>query len=392
MVKPQSTSLSFLSGMPLSLISTLFFLFVFLIQNKKCRFPKNYYYHFFMIGFMVWITIANQNAEFPVLSAVKYDVAIKTIIFAYFIPFALITKNQIEFFIFIIVAAFSYFILIAGLKSLLGGGGYGINLVGSEGFMYAEGSTLATIAISIIPLLLYLRKYSSLVKEKPMIKYYCTFLRLCSLGVLIGTQARTGLVALFIFLVIQFFDSEKKLKYVIGSMLFGIVFLSIVNDSWFDRMSTIKEGSSTEVSALGRIVVWRWTIDYVNEKPLFGGGFLSYVANAGQLYRYQSEGEVAIDIDKPKAFHNIFFEVLGETGYGGLFFFSAIILHLFLLLKPRVENISKPLLFYGSKAVRNSLIVYCTGGLFLAIAFYPWIYYLYGCAIALSKIEDFDSR
>ena len=344
-----------------------------------------------MIGFMVWITIADQNAQFPALSAIKYDVAIKTLIFAYFIPFALIKKDHIEFFIFIIVAAFSYFILTAGLKSLLGGGGYGINLVGSEGFMYAEGSTLSTIAISIVPLLLYLRKYSSLAKEKPIIKHYCIFLILCALGVLIGTQARTGLLALLVFIIIQFFDSEKKLKYVIGSLVFGILFLFIVNDAWFDRMSTIKEGNSSEVSALGRIVVWRWTIDYVNEKPLFGGGFISYVANAGQLYKYQSDGEVAIDIDKPKAFHNIFFEVMGETGYGGLFFFLAIILHLFLLLKPRVENINKPLLFYGSKALRTSLIVYCTGGLFIAIAFYPWIYYLYGCAVALRKIEDVDS-
>lgn len=385
-VKPQSTSFSFLQGLPLSMITTLLFFFVLLINFSKIRVPKSSLYHILMLTFMVWITIAHQRAEFPDVSWIKYDIAIKTLIFAYFIPFAINTKRQLEFFLWVAAASFMYFIFIAGFKSLLGGGGYGVALIGLNGFMYAEGSTLSTLSICMIPVFLYLRKHSLICEKHPITKHFLLFIILCSLGVLVGTQARTGLVALAVFMLIYFFQTQKKFKYVIAIGVFGLISLTFVTDEWVNRMNTMKEVKTSETSAIGRLVVWRWTIDYVKDKPLFGGGFYAYNANAGVLDRYQKGQEKAITQQGAKAFHNIFFEVLGETGYGGLLIFIAIILHgLNLLRKRKLRHI--PIFYEGKKAIQTSFLIYIAGGMFIGVAFYPWLYYIYAISVVTTQLE-----
>lgn len=386
-VKPQATSFSFLQGMSLSLLSTLLFFLVFFLNLNKIRVPKSKLYHFLMLSFMVWITIAHQRAQFPELSWIKYDIAIKTLIFAYFIPFAVTTKKQLEFFLWVSAASFMYFIFIAGFKSLMGGGGYGVSLIGLNGFMYAEGSTLSTLSICMIPIFLYLRTHSELTQQFPKMKIFLLFMILCALGVLIGTQARTGLVALAVFTLIYFFQTQKKMKYILGIAFFGTLSLFFVTDEWVDRMQTMTEVKTSETSAIGRLVVWRWTLDYVQDRPLFGGGFYAYNANAGILYRYQKGQEAEIRQQGGKAFHNIFFEVLGETGIGGFLLFSMIILHSFLLLKNRpIKHV--PLFYEGKKAVQSSIIIYVSGGMFIGVAFYPWLYYVYCLSIVFKEIEN----
>ena len=84
---------------------------------------------------------------------------------------------------------------------------------------------------------------------------------------------------------------------------------------------------------------------------------------------------------------NIFFEVLGETGFGGLFFFSSIILHT-LRSNKKTRSIKGTESKDISSALSQSILIYCVGGFFVGIAFYPWIYYIYGVSIALNGIEE----
>jgi hypothetical protein len=40
-----------------------------------------------------------------------------------------------------------------------------------------------------------------------------------------------------------------------------------------------------------------------------------------------------------------------------------------------------------ARGLNMSLLIYCAGGLFVGIAFYPWIYYIYGVSIALKACK-----
>ena len=66
-VKPQNTSFSFLSGKPLSLILTAFFLITLLVNFKKLNKVSNGAFYIIFFGFMFWITLAHLNAEFLLL-------------------------------------------------------------------------------------------------------------------------------------------------------------------------------------------------------------------------------------------------------------------------------------------------------------------------------------
>ena len=97
--KPQGNSYSFLAGAPLSMIIAVFLFMAMLINARKLTTPKNIIYHVLMLGFMTWITLSTINAQFPELAWLKYDVAIKTIFLAYFIPFVLTDRKSVELFV-----------------------------------------------------------------------------------------------------------------------------------------------------------------------------------------------------------------------------------------------------------------------------------------------------
>lgn len=384
--RPQLMSTSYLYGKPLSLAMTAFFFFSLALNFRKLHKPATNLFLVLMPIFLVWITVTTYYAEFPTAAWLKHDAAFKTILLAYFIPFAIATRREIELFVWVVVASMSFFIFTAGAKSLRGGGGYGVALVNiNPGMLWNEGSTLATQAIALIPLLYFAGKLSQLAERFLGLKPLLLGIAFCGLAVLIGTQARTGLVALVALVIVAFGYAKKSrgrlLALVLITPLLAAPFLS---SSWIHRMDSI--GNATqESSAQGRIAVWRWTLDYVSERPFMGGGFCSYLANAGQLDKYSEFGEVVIHINYGKAFHNIFIEVLGEHGYVGLSLFLAIIVHT-LIISRRISrhHQGEEWQKWLARCIFMSTVVYCTGGMFIGVAFYPWIYYMYGLAVALA--------
>ncbi|WP_016957059.1 DUF5935 domain-containing protein [Catenovulum agarivorans] len=394
-VKPQNTSFSFLSGKPLSLILTAFFFFTLIVNAKKLKRVDNKLFYILFLAFMVWVTLSHLNAQHPTMSAIKYDVVIKTLFLMFFIPFTISSRKDFEYVLSILFMASTLFITIAGVKSAMGGGGYGVSLIGLQGsgFMYSEGSMLATLAVCVIPLALYLANYSYL-SDKKIFKYYCYFVIFCSLTTQIGTQARTGLVVLGIYLLLHLYYTHQKLKGIAFLLILGLVGSQFVTQDWLDRMQTIDEGTTTEKSAVGRIVVWRWTFDYVANKPILGGGFYAYLDNAGKLDQYGTEGEVIISQRGAKAYHNIYIEVLAETGYGGLLIFLLIIAHTLILNTKKYPH-QEAWETHSSSALKTFTLLYCAGGMFINVAFYPWLYILYTISIAkdnLIKLKNDENQ
>src|SRR3990167_7049221 len=117
--KPQLLSQSFLFERPLSLLMTAFFMFVLITNFKKIQRPSSALYIFLVPAFMVWITITTINAKFPAAAWPKHDIAFKTILFAYFIPFALAERKHVELFLWVIMGSLGSYMLTAGAKATL---------------------------------------------------------------------------------------------------------------------------------------------------------------------------------------------------------------------------------------------------------------------------------
>src|SRR3546814_13196253 len=103
----------------------------------------------------------------------------------------------------------------------------------------------------------------------------------------------------------------------------------LLPNTFTERMSTIKTYQADE-SASTRLAVWKWTIDFAKKSP-FGGGFEVYRQDQIRYNTVKIEGQgpqqtvdKTLEVDKARAYHSAYFEMLGEQGYPGLALWLAI--------------------------------------------------------------------
>ncbi|MBA6377933.1 MULTISPECIES: putative O-glycosylation ligase, exosortase A system-associated [unclassified Colwellia] len=388
-LKPQNLSFSILANKPLSLIVTIVFFLSLMMNHKKCSFPNYKTISLLILAFMVWITITTFYAEFQFLAWYKYDYSIKTIFFAIFAPFVINSKVKFQLFLMTIVTAASYYFIIGGMTTVFEPTFYGEALIrtNSGDTLMTESSTLSMTAVMLIPILYYLYKHSIFVEKNKLFKPTLMLILFASLMTIVGTHARTGIIGLAILFILVALTTKYKVRIMV--LCAGIILMVQIfaTDAWLERIGTITT-SKQESSAYGRIVVWKWTIDYVQYRPILGGGFMSYKANAGVLHLYGKDG-VSVDYREQsgKAFHNIYFEVLGEHGYPGLVIFSLIIF-LSLKLNRKISKTSnEPWIRDAAIANNICLLIYCGCGMFIGIAFSPWLYLFSGLAVSLDNCQ-----
>ena len=389
-LKPQNLSFSFLAGKPLSLIVTIVFFISLISHPKDIRVPDRVFPSVVLAFFMIWITLATYNAQFQTAAWWKYDYVIKALIFPFFIPFVLNTRVKIEMFVATLVTALGYFLMIGGLRTLLGGGAYGEHLVysadGDGGI--TESSTLSMVAVLSLPFIHYMYKTSIFKTESSSIKLLMFLFVFFALLTTVGTYARTGLVGLFVLFFLLFIQSKSKFKLGVVVFILIVLIVPFLPAKWTSRMNTIGNAEK-DASAFGRVVVWRWTLDYVSERPILGGGFSSYRANAGELHQYIDSGEQNIrERSNGKDFHNAFFQVLGELGYGGLFLYLTLIYMCFTLNRKTMRYSGIGWKNDLAKSTNMSLLVFCTCGMFIGVAYTPWVFYFLGIATSLHNVKD----
>jgi probable O-glycosylation ligase (exosortase A-associated) len=248
----------------------------------------------------------------------------------------------------------------------------------------AEGSTLATTSIALIPLILYAAKHTLILARHPSYVWFCYGLVAASILTSLGTFERTGLMALAALALCLWVRSTHKILYAALALVAMLIGLSTISGDWYARMTTISD-FRVEDSALTRIAVWLWTLNYVAAHP-FGGGFAAYLIDN---FRVPIEGTGEFLEITARAFHSIYFEVLGEQGILGFGIFAALIYCLFAYLRS-VRRASRSVpedkwMYELASALTSSTLIYLVGGAFVGIAFQPILYYWFACSISLHQ-------
>jgi probable O-glycosylation ligase (exosortase A-associated) len=328
----------------------------------------------------LWVTVTTIFAAFPADAWSKWDWAFKTIMFSAFIPLSIRSRVQIEAFLQVYTLSLAANLIPFGAKAALSGGGYGVNFglaTGNSGL--AEGSTLATVSVMTIPIYLYLRQHSILAPKA--FWFRSVYLGLAALSGLtaLGTFERTGLVGLVALGAALFVKSSKKILTLFIMLLIAGAVVYTISDAWTTRISTISD-YSTDSSALARLLVWGWTLDFAMANPL-GGGFGAYHLDHIEF----ANGDMRFGV----AFHSIYFEVLGEHGWFGLILFVGLAVFSFVALQ-RASNQAKPypeLMWCRDLAstIQITLLVMLLCGSFIGIAFQPMIHYLFALSVSVSE-------
>jgi putative inorganic carbon (HCO3(-)) transporter len=387
-VKPQQLAYAIINGWPLSMIAGLAMLAQYTIKDRKFA-PKFGILLILIAVFTVWVTLTTAMSTIPFRPWEKWDWVSKVLLFALFVPYIFRSRVQIEAFILVFTLSAATIFASAGVKTMLGSGGYGtLAIMGTGNTGLAEGSTLALVSVMLIPLIIFLIRNTIIFPRTRLTYAIFGGTIVTALATVVGTGARTGMIAVGVLCVLSMIRSKKKLWWILGVAVAGVIYLNVdlSQTRWGARMSTVgtynKDGS-----ALGRIKVWEWTLGYVATHPM-GGGFDSFlhnriagVSDEGQVM-YYPEGQI-----RGKAFHSIYFEVLGEQGIPGFaMYFSIILISLYKLRALKKRWRDHPELGWLAEladALISAILVFLTGGTFVGIAYQPFIFYMIALTVVL---------
>ncbi len=391
-VSPQRLTYMLLNSVPISLVAAGMAVLGWAVVDNKAdsRFAPR---QALLLLLLVYCGITTRSADFPAEAAEKWEWVWKNLAFAVFLPLTLRTRLRLETLLLFMVLSVGSIVIVGGIKTLASGGGYGeLNLMVSNNSGLYEGSIISAVAISVIPIILWLARYGTVFPPEWKVRLFAAGLAFACLLIPVGTSARTGLLCIGLLALLMLREVKKKMLYLAALGLAGMVAIPFLPSAFSERMGTIKTYQADE-SASTRLAVWKWTWEYAKDHP-FGGGFEAYRQNRIRYDTVHVAGQgtgntvqrASTVVDKSRAYHSSYFEMLGEQGYFGLGLWLLInVIGLWRMEVLRRRYREGEFAWGGSLAgaLQHAQLIYLLGGAFVGIAFQSFLYMLLGAQIGL---------
>jgi putative inorganic carbon (HCO3(-)) transporter len=394
-VSPQRLSYYLINSIPISLIVAVLAMGSWFFFERKDGFSVSVRQGL-ILALLAYAGMTTLQADFPVDALEKWDWAWKALVFAVFLPFTLRTRLRIEAVLLFLTLSAAAIIIVGGIKTVLAGGGYGVlNLMVDNNSGLYESSTISTVAIGLIPLIVWLARFGTIFPPDWRVKLFAAGLVFACLLIPIGTEARTGLVCIAVLGLLTLRDMKRRLLYLAGAGLLGLAAIPFLPTSFTARMDTIQNVQADQ-SAGTRLAVWAWTWDYAQSHP-FGGGFGAYRSNKIQVRTVSAQGTGDIqtvtaqtEADEARAYHSSYFEMLGEQGFPGLAIFlliNGIALARLEIVRRRYRRLVGDEAWIAplATALQHFHLIYLVGSLFVGIAYQPFIWLVVGTEIGFDS-------
>jgi putative inorganic carbon (hco3(-)) transporter len=258
--------------------------------------------------FMLWITLSWLLGIDPNSDYAQWNKVMK-IDFMILVALALLhSKKHILALTWVAAGSLALLGLKGGIFTVLTGGNY--RVWGPPGSFIEDNNEFALSLVMTIPLLRFLQmqltsKWGRMAMTGTMV--------MCAAAAL-GSYSRGALLAISCMLVFLWWRGKNKLTMAMVMALAAVPLVIFMPDAWVDRMSSI--GSYDEDrSSMGRISAW-WNAWNLAWNYPTGVGF-----NAARPELFARFSPYP---DFVHAAHSIYFQVLGNHGFVGLFLFLMI--------------------------------------------------------------------
>ncbi|HHJ13729.1 MAG TPA: hypothetical protein ENJ79_05035 [Gammaproteobacteria bacterium] len=202
---------------------------------------------------------------------------------------------------------------------------------------------------------------------------------------IVGTQSRGATLALAagMFYMWLMVSRQKVLGLVYVALIAGLVAL-LAPSGYFQRMETIKSYEQ-DSSAMGRIKAWKAATHMALDHPILGVGAGSFNSAYGRHYRKPDDPVRWIST------HSVYFKILGEYGFVGVYVYVMIIFHTLIrnrktrnLIEEHPQCTSIPLLW--PDFLNMSIVAFSVAAMFLSGVNYPHLYLLVALTMATARI------
>lgn len=336
-----------------------------IFAREPKRFPFEHPIMIALLTYVLWTIVTYIFAFNHEVGEPKIVQFMKMVAFALVSVLVMQSPNRLKGFFYVMVVSLMYIGIKGGLFTLLTGGG---NRVQGAGGMMGDNNQLAMAMSMVFPLALYLVKHP----PHKLFKWPAIFAATMVPFAAIGTQSRGGFVALAAVLFIILMKSRRRFLLLGVAIPLAIGAVSFMPDSWKDRMQST-ENATDDDSFIGRVSMWKFSTNIAADYPVVGGGF-------NVFYHRVLAPEYMPFGYRMKAPHSIYFEVLGEHGYFGLFFFLTLLFTGWFAAgsTARLYRQYNETEWIGdmAAAIQLSFVGYAVGGLTVNIAAFDFFYHL----------------
>lgn len=314
--------------------------------------------------FMVWITASWLMGLSPAGDYAQWDKVMK-IDLMILVALALVhSKKQIMLLMWVSVGSLALLGIKGGLFTLANGGNY--RVWGPPGSFIHDNNEFALALVMTIPLLRFLQTQI----QSRWMKHGLTAAMLLCAAAALGSQSRGALLAISAMALFLWWRGGRKLLPALAMIAVGAVLIAFMPDSWEERMSTI-QSFQEDRSAMGRISAW-WNAWNIAWHYPFGVGF-----NAARPELFARFSPYP---DYVHAAHSIYFQVLGNHGFVGLFLFLAIWIATWRsagwLMRNATQHPEAAWCRDLGAMAQVMLVAYAIGGAFLSLAYFDLPYNL----------------
>ena len=360
-MNPHRYAYGFSYAAPLALMAALSVLIGLLMTKDRDSPFKGSPITIFVI-FMMWMTISwlqglDVSGDYEQWKKVmKIDVML---IVALMI---LRTKQHIFALMWVCAGSIALLGIKGGAFTILTGGSY--HVWGPPGSFIGGNNEFALALVMTIPLLRFLQTQL----QPRLWKLAMTGSMILCAAAALGSQSRGALLAIAAMTVTLWWRAKNKFSLAIGLALVAIPLIAFMPDSWVNRMNTIQTYEEDR-SAMGRISAW-WTAWNIALKYPAGVGFDP--ATPELFARFSPYPDFV------HAAHSIYFQIMGNHGFIGLFMF-VLIWTLTWRMANRIRG-DKNLPANAQWAIelasmcQVSLVGFAVGGAFLSLAYFDLPY------------------
>ena len=362
-MNPQRLAFGFALSVPWAQIVAITLLISMFFSSERKALPKDKVVVVWII-YLLWMTFTAFFALQPEAAWEGFDTVMK-IQFVTFLTMILITdQRKIDLLIWTIVLSIGFYSFKGGIFTLIHGGHY--RVYGPMSSYIEENNALGLASLMIVPLAYYLYRTS----RGRFLRWGLALFTFLTVVSVLGSQSRGAFLAILAVGTFFWLKSSSKLISGIGIVLLALIGFSIMSDTWFERMETIRNYQE-DASAQSRLNSWTYNLNLASDR-FVGGGFRSESPQTFAIY--------APNPDDVHAAHSIFFGVLGDHGWVGLILFLTILMltwrSLSFVIRETRNSEDEKLANKGvlAKMLQVSLIAYCSGGAFLGLAYFdlPW--------------------
>jgi probable O-glycosylation ligase (exosortase A-associated) len=315
-----------------------------------------------MVVFMVWMSISWLAGMDPAGDYEQWKKVMKIDIMIVAALALLHNKKHIVALMWVCAGSLALLGAKGGLFTLRSGGSF--HVWGPPGSFIEDNNEFALALVMTIPLIRFLQ----LQLQNSWARHGMTVTMVLCAAAALGSQSRGALLAISAMAFYFWWHGKNKLGVGLMMLIISIPLLYFMPDTWTNRMATIGDYGQDE-SAMGRISAW-WSAWHSAFHYPFGVGFDSARAELFALYSPYG--------GKPLAAHSIYFQVLGNHGFVGLFLFLGIFVSTWRSAGwlRRQKFISPDAKWCNDLGTfcQVSLAGYAVGGAFLSLAYFDLPY------------------